>query len=72
MASSIVTLGYEDVVVKPTLKRLVKGYGWPEELLLDLSQPVEAGLQLEMVITGALGNGRDYSNKVAFRTNIMC
>ena len=37
MASSVIALRDECVVVSPALQRFVEGYRWAHELLLDLS-----------------------------------
>lgn len=62
----------EDVVILSALERLVDGNRRSHELLLDLAETIESGLQLEVVVAVTLGNGRDNGNVVALGSYVVC
>ena len=59
MAGCVVALGDEDVVVCAALKRLVNGNRRAHELLLDLTEAIKTGLDLEVVVRVGLSDGAD-------------
>lgn len=72
MASGVVALRHEDVVLGAALDGLVEWDSWAHELLLNLSETVKTGLELKMVVAVALGNGGDNGDVVALGANIVC
>jgi hypothetical protein len=50
MTCCIIALRDEDVVVDAALQWLVKRDWWAHELLLDLSETLKTGCELEMVV----------------------
>ena len=72
VAGGVVALGDEDVVVLAALERLVDRDGRAHELLLDLAEAVETGLDLEVVVRVSLSNGADDGDVVALGANIVC
>jgi hypothetical protein len=71
MARRIVTLGDEDAVTPPTLQRLIQRDRRAHELLLDLSQTLQAGLQLQMVVGLGFGDGGDDGDVVALGADVV-
>lgn len=71
MASSIVALGEEDVVVDSAFERLVERDGLAHELLLDVSKTIETGLKLKVVVAISLGNCRYDGNVVALGADVV-
>ena len=71
MAGGVVALGQEDVVVGAALERLVEWDRLAHELLLDLAEAVETGLELEVVVAVAFGNGGDDGNVVALGADVV-
>lgn len=71
VTSRIVALRDKDVVIDATFEGFVQGDSGAHEHLLNLSEPVEAGLKLEMMICFPFGNCRDNSNVVALRADVM-
>lgn len=51
MTRRIIALRNEDVIVHSTFQRLVQRYRGPHEFLFDPPEAVQAGLQLEVVVT---------------------
>ena len=72
MASGVVALRYEDVVIGTALNWLVKWDSRAHELLLNLSETVETGLQLKVVVAVALSDRGDDSDVVALRADVVC
>jgi len=72
MASGVVALRYEDVVIGTALNWLVKWDSRTHELLLNLSETVETGLQLKVVVAVALSDRGDDSNVVALGADVVC
>ena len=71
MAGCVVALGDEDVVVCAALKRLVDRDGRAHELLLDLTEAIKTGLDLEVVVRVGLSNGADDGDVVALRADVV-
>jgi hypothetical protein len=71
VAGGIIALREENVIINATLQRLVERDRLAHELLLDAAKPVKTRLELEVVIAVALRNGRDNSDVVSFRANIV-
>ena len=71
MTRSIVALGYVDVVIHSTLKRLVERDSWAHELFLDLAKPVEARLELEVMVAVTLCNCGYDGDVITLRTHIV-
>ena len=72
MAGCVVALGDEDVVVCAALKRLVDRDGRAHELLLDLTEAIKTGLDLEVVVRVGLSDGADDGDVVALGANVVC
>ena len=72
MAGCVVALGDEDVVVCAALERLVNGDRRAHELLLNLAEAVETGLDLEVVVRVGLSDGADDGDVVALGADIVC
>ena len=71
MASGVITLRKEDVVVIATLKRLVEWDRLAHELLFDLAEAVETRLKLEVVVAVALSNSGHNGDVVALGADIV-
>ena len=71
MASGVVALRYEDVVIGTALNWLVEWDSRAHELLLNLSETVETGLELKVVVGVGLGDGRDDGNVVALGADVV-
>ena len=72
MASGVVALRYEDVVIGTALNWLVEWDSRAHELLLNLSETVKTRLELEVVVSICLGDGRDNGDVVALRADVVC
>lgn len=72
MRCSIVALGDEDVVLLTVLEGLVERDRGTHELLLNFAQTLKAGLELQVVVSIVLGDGRDDGNVVALGADVMC
>ena len=72
MASGVVALRYEDVVIGTTLNWLVEWDSRAHELLLNLSETVETGLELKVVVAIALSDRGDDSDVVALGADVVC
>ena len=72
MASGVVALRYEDVVIGTALNWLVKWDSRAHELLLNLSETVETGLELKVVVAIALSDRGDDSDVVALGADVVC
>ena len=72
MAGCVVALGDEDVVVCAALERLVNGDGRAHELLLDLTEAIKTGLDLEVVVRISLSDGAHNGDVVAIGANVVC
>ena len=71
MTRSVITLRDENLIIHSTLQRFVKWNGRAEEFLFDLSETVQARLELEVVVAGAFGDGGDNSDVVALRADVV-
>ena len=71
MAGSIVAFRDENIVIPSAFQRLVERYWCAHEFLLNLSEPVNSRLQLEVVVARALRDSGDDSDVVAFWTNVV-
>ena len=71
MAGSIVALRQEDVVILAALEGLVKRDGLAHELFFDLTKAIKTGLELEVVVSICLGDGRDNGDVVALRADVV-
>ena len=72
MASGVVALRYKDVVIGTALNWLVEWDSRAHELLLNLSETVETGLELEVVVAIALSDRGDDSDVVALGADVVC
>ena len=72
MASGVVALRYEDVVIGTALNWLVEWDSRAHELLLNLSEKVETGLELKVVVAIALSDRGDDSDVVALGADVVC
>jgi hypothetical protein len=72
VAGCIVALGDENVVVRAALEGLVNRDGRAHELLLNLAEALETGLNLKVVVRVSLGDGADDGNVVALGANVVC
>lgn len=72
MASGVVALGDEDLVLGAVVEGLVQGNGGSQELLLDLAEALQTRLELQVVVCGRLGNGRNDGDPVALGADIVC
>ena len=72
MAGCVVALGDEDVVARAALERLVNGDGRAHELLLDLTEAIKTGLNLEVVVRVGLSNGADDGDVVTLGADVVC
>lgn len=72
MRCGVVTLGNEDIVLLAALQRLVNGDGRTHELLFYGTQALKARLELQVVVSIVLGNGRDDGNVVALGADVVC
>jgi hypothetical protein len=71
VASSIVALREEDVVVLAALEGLVERGGLANELLFNLAKTVKTRLKLEVVVGVGLGNCRNDGDVVALGANVV-
>lgn len=71
MACGVVALREEDVVVCAALQRLVQRDGLAHELLLDLSEAVKTGLELEVVVGICLSDSRDNGDVVTLGADVV-
>jgi hypothetical protein len=71
VAGRIVALGNEDIVRGTIFGRLVERNGSTGELLEDGSKTIETGLELEVVVAIALGDGRDNGDIVTLRADVV-
>lgn len=72
MASSVVAPGNENLVLGAVILRLVQRNGVAQELLLDLAEALQTGLQLKVVVGAGLGNGGDNGDPVALGADVVC
>jgi hypothetical protein len=72
MASGVVALRYEDVVIGTALNWLVEWDSRAHELLLNLSETVETRLELKVVVAVALSDRGDDSDVVALGADVVC
>ena len=72
MASGIVALGDEDVVLGTVLQRLVDGDRWAEELLFDFTQTLETWLKFNVVVRIGFSDSRDNGDVVALGADVVC
>jgi hypothetical protein len=71
MTSGIVALGDEYVIAHTTLKRLVQRDRRAQEFLLDLAEPLEAGLQLKMMIAITFGDGGNDGDVITLGADVV-
>ena len=71
VAGSVVALGEKDAVIGAALEGLVEGNGSTHKLFLNLSKTVETGLELEVVVAIALGDGGHDGDVVALGANVV-
>ena len=71
MARRIVALRDEDVVADTTLQWFVQRNWRALELFFYPAQPLESGLEFQMVVAVAFGNGRDDGNVVTLWTHVV-
>lgn len=71
VARGVVALGDVDLVLGAIVQGLVQGDGSSQELLLDLAQALQTGLQLQVVVCGCLSDGGDDGNPVALRADVV-
>lgn len=71
MASSIIALRDEDIVILSTLERLVEWDWWTHELLLNAAEALETGCKLEVVVGAGLGHGGHDGDVVALWTDVV-
>ena len=72
MARSIITLRDEDVVSHAAFQRLIQRDRRALEFFLDPAEPVQARLQLEMVVALGFGDGGDDGDVVALGADVVC
>lgn len=72
MAGCVVALGDEDVVVRTALEGLVNRDRRAHELLLNLAEALETGLDLEVVVRVGLSNGADDGDVIALGADVVC
>jgi hypothetical protein len=72
VARCVVALREEDVVACATLERLVEWDRRAHELLLNLAEAVETGLDLKVVVRVSFSDGADDGDVVALGANIVC
>ncbi len=71
MTRGIITLTNKYPIAVPALQRFVQWYRWAHEFLFYLAETVQPRLELEMVVGGAFGDGRDDGNVVRFWADIV-
>ncbi len=71
MARRVVALGDVDVVIDTALKRLVQRDGRAHEALGNGAEPLEARLQLNVMVGLRLGNRRHNGNVVALGAHVV-
>ena len=72
VAGGIVALRQENVVVGTALEWLVKWNRWAHELLLNLTEALKTGLDLQVVVRVSLGDGADNGDVVALGADVVC
>ena len=72
MASGIIALGDEDIVIHAAFQGFIQRYRRTHEFLFDLAEAFEAGLQLEVVITRAFSDRGHDGDVVAFGADVVC
>lgn len=72
VAGGVVALGDEDLVLGAIVEGLVQGDRGSHKLLLDLAEALQTGLELQVVVRGRLGNGRDNGDPVALGADVVC
>lgn len=72
VAGSVVALGDENVVARAAIEGLVKRNGRAHELLLNLAEALETGLDLEVVVGVGLSDGADDGDVVALGADVVC
>lgn len=72
VARGIVALGDVDLVLGPIVQGLIQGDGSSQELLLDLSEALQTGLELQMVVCRCLSDGGDDGNPVTLGADVVC
>lgn len=72
VARGVVALGDVDLVLGAVVQGLVQGDGSSQELLLDLAEALQTGLELQVVVCGCLSDGGDDGNPVALGADVVC
>ena len=71
MTCSIVALRNVDTIIHATLERFVDGNRGSSKPLFYLTKTLVTGLKLKMIIAGRFCDSRDYSDPVAFWTDVV-
>lgn len=72
VARGVVALGDVDLVLGAVLQGLVQGDRSSQELLLDLAEALQTGLELQVVVCRCLSDGGDDGNPVALGADVVC
>ena len=71
MTRSVITLRDKNLIIHTTLQRFVEWNSRAEEFFFDLAETVQARLELEVMITGAFGDGGDDGDVEALGADVV-